>query len=68
MRMHRDWLPALETYQGFLRLGGFIPVQIGSHMENAVFDLYAEMDETGFTDPQQCLNSMVFREFFDGGQ
>lgn len=65
MRMHRNWLPQLDSYPEFLRHGAFIPVQIGSHLEKALFDLLEEKKRGGFESADQCLYSMVYREFFD---
>lgn len=65
MRMHRTWLKNLDSYPEFLRNGGFIPTQLASHTETALFDILGELDQEKFTDPQQCLNALVFREFFE---
>lgn len=65
MRMHLGgFLTQLDTYPEFLRNGASIPLQIMKNMEDALRDLLAEMEEEGFDDPQQCVNAMVFKEFF----
>lgn len=65
MRMHMGgFLTQLESYPEFLRRGGFIPSQIAKNMEAGLRDLLSEMESKGYDDPQQCLNAMVFAEFF----
>jgi len=66
MRVHRNWLPKLDSYPEFLRCGGFIPVQIGTHMDKTLIDLLSEMETGGYDSAQQCLNAMIFKELFEG--
>lgn len=65
MRMHHGFMRDVgASYQEFLRRGGFIPQQIVSHMEGALVDLLARMEADGFDDANQCVNAMVFEEFY----
>lgn len=64
MRMHKGFLADLQSYPEFLRGGPFIPAQITSHMDKALCDVLAEMENEDYHDAQQCLNAMVFNEFF----
>lgn len=64
MRMQKGFLTELLSYPEFLRRAGYIPAQITSHVSQALLDLLAEMEEKGYDDPQQCLNEIVFNEFF----
>lgn len=66
MRMQQEFLSELQSYPEFLRLGAFIPKQIRAHMDMALCDLLAEMEREGYQDARQCLNAMVFSEFFSG--
>jgi len=65
MRMHDELMAqARSSYPDFLQKPGFIPVQIRHHMETALFELTAAMEERRFDDARQCLNALVFEEFF----
>lgn len=64
MRMQRGFLSELQSYPEFLRRAGFVPVQITMHVSEALRDLLAAMEEKGYDDPRQCVNEMVFNEFF----
>ena len=64
MRMQKGLQSELSSDPDFLRRGSFIPVQITTHVEQALRDLLAEMERKGYDDPLQCLNEMVFNELF----
>jgi hypothetical protein len=64
MRMHKGFLAELASFPEFLRRGGFIPAQMTKHISEALRDLLAAMEAKGYDDPRQCLNEMVFNEFF----
>lgn len=64
-RMHLGgFLSQLDSYPEFLRRGGFIPAHLHKNMEVALRDILAEMETKGYEDAQQCLNAIVFEEFF----
>ena len=64
MRMQKGLQSELSSGPDFLRRGSFIPVQVTTHVEQALRDLLAEMERKGYDDPLQCLNEMVFNELF----
>lgn len=65
MRMHKGFLADLQSYPEFLRRSGFIPTQVRVQMEKALSDILAEMEREDYQDARQCLNALVFAEFFE---
>lgn len=54
----------IVDYPTFLRDGPFLPRQLAVGLEKALLDLSARMEESGFDDPRQALNLIVFEDFF----
>lgn len=54
----------IVDYATFLRDGPFLPRQLAVGLEKALLDLSARMEESGFDDPRQALNLIVFEDFF----
>jgi Bacteriophage CI repressor helix-turn-helix domain len=65
IRLTKGFAGQITDYQKFLMKGGFLGSQMGSLMEKALLDLSREMTDRNMEEPHQCVNLMVFEEFFD---
>lgn len=65
MRMHKGYFTEVIGYSDFLARGGFFPVQLTVHMDKALRSILAEMEERRIEDAFQCLNMLVYEEFFE---
>lgn len=62
---HGAWQePLKQDYGMFLSRVGFLVPQLLSHMQKALPELRQEMITRGIEDPRQCLQVMVWEEFF----
>jgi transcriptional regulator with XRE-family HTH domain len=62
---HGAWqAPIVQDYGAFLSKAGFIVPQLLSQMQTALDDLRRAMQTRGIDDPRQCLQVMVWEEFF----
>lgn len=65
MRLVKGYGAKFVTYPSFLSHGGFLGPQLMSAMEKALIDLSSQMTDRGMDNPHQCVNLIVFEEFFD---
>jgi hypothetical protein len=62
---HGAWLePLKQDYGMFLSKVGFLVPQLLSQMQKALPELRHEMQTRGIDDPRQCLQVIVWEEFF----
>ncbi len=64
MRLIKGFGIKLEDYPGFLSKSGFRAAQLYSTVQQALTDLTSEMKARQVEDPAQCVNLMVYEEFF----
>ena len=65
MRLIKGYGTKYTTYPMFLSYGGFLGPQLLLAIEKALIDLSTQMTERAIEDPTQCVNLIVFEEFFD---
>lgn len=65
MRLVKGYGSKFVTYPMFLSYGGFLGPQLMAAMEKALIDLSSQMTERSMDSPHQCVNLIVFEEFFD---
>lgn len=64
MRLIKGFGAQITDYPSYLSKGGFLHAQMAIGVEKALLDINALMDDEGLNDAQQCLNLIVFNEFF----
>ncbi|MFN4172141.1 MAG: hypothetical protein ACK4GW_10345 [Pseudorhodobacter sp.] len=64
MRLIKGFGAQISDYRTYLAKGGFLNAQMAIGVEKAFLDITALMAEEGMDDAQQCLNLIVFNEFF----
>lgn len=64
MRLIKGFGAQITDYPTYLSKGGFLEAQMAIGVEKAFLDITALMEEGGMDDAQQCLNLIVFNEFF----
>lgn len=64
VRLIKGFGAQLTDYPTYLSKGGFLSAQMAIGVEKAFLDITALMDDEGMNDAQQCVNLIVFNEFF----
>ncbi|MDR0810041.1 MAG: hypothetical protein LBE86_13100 [Gemmobacter sp.] len=64
VRLIKGFGAEITDYRSYLSKGGFLNAQMAIGVEKAFLDITALMVEEDMTDAHQCLNLIVYNEFF----
>lgn len=64
-RIIRDKEGSLSTYPEFLSFSGYLWPKFTVILERSFLDVVGQMEERGISDARECVNLIVFEEFFE---